>query len=115
MCNVFSETLPNTFNNNLTKARPNQILQDHRPRDSNQSMRVVLILPCLVGSYFSFSLQGDTSQWRDYVNISQIDMEISADSNEWIKCNSRKYTPRTSKRGEETAEYLVDQLYNYVR
>ena len=39
-----------------SKVRPNQIWQDHRPREYNQTVRVVLILPYLIGLYFSIEL-----------------------------------------------------------
>ena len=34
---------------------PNQIWQDHRPRDYSQAVRVVLTLPYLIGSYYSYN------------------------------------------------------------
>ena len=34
---------------------PNQIWQDHRPRDYSQAVRVVLTLPYLIRSYYSTS------------------------------------------------------------
>ena len=39
--------------NNVTRVRPNQVWQDHEPRDYNQSLRAVLTLLYLIWSYIS--------------------------------------------------------------
>ena len=36
-----------------TKVQPNQMWQDHSPRDYNQTVRVAFTLPYLIGSYVS--------------------------------------------------------------
>ena len=40
------------------KVQPSQIWQDHRPRNYNQTVRVVFTLPSLIGSYINYYFYG---------------------------------------------------------
>ena len=60
-------------------------------------------------------LQNKEVPWDDMVNVSRLDAEISADVTEWSKYVARKYVSRRTNKPDETADYLVETLYSYVR
>ena len=54
-CFIVYKSLPFAYiDRSLTKVRPNQICQDHKPHDYNQTVRASLTLLYLIGPYFNF-------------------------------------------------------------